>query len=66
MGGLQSDTLDFVAGAEHRGKDLAGQMLQALDDPAAVITLSIMRCRGMRPEITALEKTSIEFHIRAL
>jgi hypothetical protein len=41
--------------------ELAVQMLQALDDPAAVITLSIMRHRGMPPELSALEQPALEF-----
>ena len=44
-----------------RGKDLATQMLQALDDPAAVITLSIMRYRGMPPDTAALERPVLDF-----
>ena len=44
-----------------RDEDLAVQMLQALDDPAAVITLSIMRYRGTPSEIAALEKPVLEF-----
>src|SRR5262249_17303058 len=46
---------------EERGRDLALQMLQSLDDPAAVITLSIMRHQGMPPEIAALEKPVLNF-----
>ena len=42
-------------------KDLAMQMLQALDDPAAVITLSIMRYRGMPPELSAFEHPVLGF-----
>ena len=41
--------------------DLATQMLQALDDPAAVITLSIMRYRGMPSEVAALEQSVLKF-----
>ena len=42
-------------------QDLATQMLQSLDDPAAVITLSIMRYRGMPAEIVALEQPALNF-----
>jgi hypothetical protein len=42
-------------------RDLAMQMLQALDDPAAVITLSIMRYRGMPPELAAFEQPVLGF-----
>ena len=41
--------------------DLAVQILQALDDPAAVITLSIMRYRGMPSEVAALEESVLKF-----
>jgi hypothetical protein len=44
-----------------RSEDLGWQLLQALDDPAAVITLSIMRYRGMPAEMAALEKPVLEF-----
>jgi hypothetical protein len=44
-----------------RDNELASQMLQALDDPAAVITLSIMRRRGMPPGMAALEQPVLKF-----
>ena len=50
-------------------RDLAMQMLQALDDPAAVIMLSIMRYRGMPPELAAFEQPVLGFiseHFKAV
>src|ERR1051326_7973606 len=44
-----------------RDKDLVMQMLEALDDPAAVITLSIMRYRGMPSEMAAIERPVLDF-----
>ena len=46
---------------KRHGIGLAMQMLQALDDPAAVITLSIMRYQGMPSETAALERPVLQF-----
>jgi hypothetical protein len=46
---------------KRHAKVLAMQMLQALDDPAAVITLSIMRYQGMPSETAALEQPVLQF-----